>query len=249
MFNPISLLNILKTVNEIATSLSDRLIAAHEKPWEQIRISLDALEDLTRLHIKAITEVTSPIIVEGDLLSTCENFIIFIYNNPDFASVYRSARGKLEASMELSEFKKGDTLHHIKKVLYELAGFQRAVFILDSPSEDSYKMGDAFHNAKKLFGILNGNINTATDQEGLREKVFKSFSGREELKITLEIAQLKTPEDLQTPEDVTELVSIWCKAWQRHVQEILIGGSKDHPGLHYTISQLKMQKFKKTLIF
>jgi hypothetical protein len=238
VLEPSTLIELLKLVPGIVTSLGDRLQAARDKPWEQISISLDMLEKLSSLHVKAVGQVTAPILEEGDILSTCRNYQALV-NNPDFPAGYGAARGVLETALSFDRFRKGTIRDKLKAVLVELGGFQHAVFMLEY---DSYRMADAFERARELGLLLApGQPRPDSQVADLRQKVDDAFRGSFQW-LAAEQGQpvpLDVP-PLLTSDAVVELVRTWCREWQRHVQRTLYGGR----GLHYAIGQLGMERHR-----
>jgi hypothetical protein len=129
-----AIVELLKSVPEIVTTLGEKLQRVKDKPWERILVSLEMLEKLTNLHVKAIGIVTAPIPETGDLLSTCQSFQALV-NNPDFPTGYDNARGELEAALGFDQFRKGVIRDKLKTVLMELGKFQQAAFMLKYASQ------------------------------------------------------------------------------------------------------------------
>ena len=238
VLEPSTLIELLKLVPGIVTSLGDRLQAARDKPWEQISIALDMLEKLSSLHVKAIGQVAAPILEEGDILSTCRNYQALV-NNPDFPAGYGTARGVLEAALSFDRFRKGTIRDKLKAVLAELGEFQHAAFMLEY---DSHRMADAFERARELGLLLApGQPRPDSQVADLQQKVDDAFRGSFQWLAAEQGQQvsLDVP-PLLTSDAVVELVRTWCREWQRHVQRTLYGGR----GLHYAIGQLRMERHR-----
>ncbi len=238
VLEPSTLIELLKLVPGIVTSLGDRLQAARDKPWEQISIALDLLEKLSSLHVKAVGQVTAPILEEGDILSTCRNYQALV-NNPDFPAGYGTARGVLEAALSFDRFRKGTIRDKLKAVLAGLGEFQHAAFMLEY---DSYRMADAFERAKELALLLApGQPQSDPKVAELQQKVDDAFRGSFQWLAAEQGQQvsLDVP-PLLTSDAVVELVRTWCREWQRHVQRTLYGGR----GLHYAIGQFRMERHR-----
>jgi hypothetical protein len=235
-----ALFELLKAIPGIVTILGDRLQAAKDKPWERILISLDTLEKLTNLHVKAIGVVTSPILETGDMLSTCQSYQQLV-NNPDFPIGYGTVRGELETALGFEQFRKAEVQDKLKTVLDELKDFQYAAFML---GYDCYRMADALESAKELWSLLSAHDQHEPDSraKGLQTRFYDDFKGVFQW-LTAEREkqfQIDVPE-LLTPDDVMNIVRIWSREWQRDVQKTLYGGR----GLNYAIGQLRMEHYNK----
>jgi len=232
-----TLVELLKSVPGIVTALGDRFQAAKDKPWERILISLEMLEKLANLHVKAIGVVTTPILEAGDILSTCETYRALV-NNPDFPIGYGTVRGELEAALRFDQFRKGAIRDKLKTVLGELGQFQHAAFMLEY---DSYRMADVLESAKELWSLLpaGGQLQPDSRITELQTQVRNAFIGVFQWLTAEQQVPLDVPQ-LLTSDDVVSLVRTWCREWQRHVQRTLYGGR----GLNYAIGQLRMEHFK-----
>ena len=220
------IIEILKLAKEVVASFVTRKHDAAEAAWAPVIVALDKLSDLPTLHVRAIDEVTAPLLSAEDLVETSRRYTL-LANNPDFPQGYGAIRGVLEATQKLKAFQGKDIQDHVERVLDQLSKFQYGAFRLDW---DSYQIADTLARAAKLVESLNEH-----DASQLRELGASFIDSYTEL--------LKEPVDsgLDAPTSVPELVALlqsWCISWQRYVQRTLYGGR----GLNYEISQLKMKK-------
>jgi len=220
------LIEIFKLVKESVGSLIGRKQVVAEKSWDEVVTALDKLSELTNQHVKAVAEVTGPLVSEGNLSETARRYSQLV-NNPDFPQGYDEIRGILVAARTLPNFNGATIQNHIQIVLDELYRFQYAVFTL---SWDSYRVADAVVDAARV----------ATSQEAplddiarASEPFINTFTGlfQEETNLNMKV----TP---TTREALIGLVQQWAQSWQRHVQRTLYGGQ----GLNSAIAQLKMQR-------
>ena len=221
------LIEIFRLAKETVEPMIGRKRVVAEKAWDEVVLALDQLSELSNHHVKAVAEVTGPLLTDGNLLETSRRYTQLV-NNPDFPQGYDEVRGILVATRSLPAFRGADIQDHIQIVIEELQKFQYFVFTLNN---DSYHMADAVANAVKV--VL-----------GLEEPSLDSIAHASEPFITTftVISQEGTEPYVREPPTTKEglvlLVQQWVQSWQRHVQRTLYGGK----GLNSAIAQLKMQR-------
>jgi hypothetical protein len=218
------LIEIIKLAKETVDSLIGLKRFADEKSWDEVALALDKLNELSNHHVKAVAEVTGPLISGGNLLETSRRYSQLV-NTPDFPLGYDEIRGILTAARNLPSFKGAIIQAHIQSVLDELSKFQYAVFSL---SWDSYRVADAVAEAARV----------ATSPEALPDSIarasdpfIQTFTGLFQEKAEPNVEAIPT-----TKEGLVALVRWWAQSWQRHVQRTLYGGK----GLSSAVAQLKM---------
>jgi hypothetical protein len=222
------IIELLKLAKGAITSLVTQKSAISNKAWDQVVLALDKLSELTTLHVKAINEVTAPVLDTADLLETSRRYSLLV-NNPDFPQGYGALRGIVEGARGLSAFQDPHLQQRIRAVLDELYEFQYGAFRLDW---DSYHIAAAFAEAARL---IQSPQQPSPDEIAQKAAPFlHSYSG-----LFKEAPNSHVEEPTTTPEFVA-LVQTWCRAWQQYVQKRLYGGR----GLNYAISQLKMQHYE-----
>ena len=220
------LIEILKMAKETVGSLVGRKRDVAEKSWDEVVLALDKLNELSNHHVKAVAEVTGPLVSEGNLLETSRRYAQLV-NNPDFPQGYDEIRGILVAARSLPSFKGTAIQDHIRSVLDELSNFQYAVFTL---SWDSYRVADAVAEAARVA------TSPEAPPDGIArasDPFIKTFTG-----LFQEEAEPKVKDPPTTKEGLVVLVQRWAQSWQRHVQRTLYGGK----GLSSEVAQLKMQR-------
>jgi hypothetical protein len=231
------LVELLSLVPGIIRALDGRLQSAKDKPWERILVSLESVEKLTRLHVKAVRIVTAPILETGDILGTCQNFQRLV-NDPDLPTSYGTARGELEAALDFRQFQKGVIRDKLRTVLAELGRFQSVVFMREF---DSYNMADVLERAEELWALLPAHGESPSDSRvaELQTQVRKDFTFALESIAGQGQTSFDVPQ-LLTSGDVVNLVLTWCREWLRQVQRTLYGGR----GLNYAVGQLRMEHYR-----
>ncbi len=221
------LIEIFKLVKETVGSVVGRKHVVAEKAWDDVVLALDKLGSLSNLHIKAVAEVTEPLLTDGNVKETAQRYNQLV-NNPDFPQGYDEIRGILAAARRLPSFKEAGIQDHIQNVLDELTKFQYGVFTL---SWDSYHVADAVAEAARV---------ATREEEPTHEIVARAaapfittFTG-----LFQEGSEPSVKESPTTREDLMALVQRWAQSWQRHVQRTLYGSK----GLNSAIAQLKMQR-------
>ena len=221
------LIEILKLAKETVGSLVGRKRVVAEKSWDDILLALDKLSDLSNQHVKAVAEVTGPLLANGNLLETSRRYNQLV-NNPDFPQGYDEIRGILVAARKLPIFKDEAIQDHIRNVLDQLSKFQYAVF---TKQWDSYRVADAVAEAA---GLATCQEDVSPDSIARASKPFTStFTG-----LFQEGTEPPIEDPPTTKEGLVALVQRWAQSWQRHVQRTLYGGK----GLNSAIAQLKMQR-------
>jgi hypothetical protein len=220
------LIEILKMAKDTVGSLVSRKRVVAEKSWDEVVLALDKLNELCNHHVKAVAEVTGPLVSEGNLLESSRRYAQ-LANNPDFPQGYDEIRGILAAAQKLPSFKGTATEEHIRSVLDELHNFQYAVF---TPSWDSYRVADAFAEAAQVASSPEASPESIARTS---DPFIKTFTG-----LFQEEAEPKVKDPPTTKEGLVVLIQRWVQLWQRHVQRTLYGGK----GLSFKIAQLKMQR-------
>jgi hypothetical protein len=222
----LEIVGILKIAKEsVEGFLSQRKDLAN-KAWDEVALALDKLSELTTLHIKAVAEVTAPIVNDGDIAETSLRYKLLI-NNPDFPQGYGIARGILEAARKNRTFQDASTKEKIQAVLDDLYHFQYGVFAL---GWDSYKVSDAIADCARIASNPQADLDQIARAGDPLVHSYGQLFGN------------SLPGIPARATSITELISLsqrWCEAWQRYVQQMLYGGR----GLNYSIGQLRMQRY------
>ena len=229
----VELLGYLTLAKDIVASLLHRAAASREKPWDELTFALDKLTELVGVHVKAVAEVTAPILTEGDLGETARRYSLLV-NNAEFPRGYDSIRGTLAAVGKLRGFQDDTHKELLRAVVDQLSSFQLGVFTL---KWDSFKVSDGVTEAAKVAAT-----NSPSEAEIMRVAApfLLSFVG-----LFGPITQPPAPEPPKTKAELTALLQDWFKSWQRHVHRASYGGvstGTQPGGLGSAISQLKMAR-------
>jgi hypothetical protein len=220
------IIEILKLAGAGAKSLFGARAANREGSWQEVIIALDMLTELSTLHVKAINEVTAPLLSSGDLVETSRRYYQLV-NNPDFPQGYGAIRGILSSAKHLAGFQKQVTQQAITAVLDEMYKFQYGVFTL---SWDSYHVADAL---AKVAQVAQQQDVSLEDLSLVCRPFVETFTGL----FVDPIEQIKGSKPT-TVLELTALLQSWCRAWQRYVQRTLYGGI----GLNHAIAELRIQR-------
>ncbi len=220
-------IEILKLAKKTVDSFSTQRKSVTEKPWEEVALALDKLTELSSHHVKAVAEVTAPILSGGDLIETSRRYGLLV-NDPFFPLGYDMIRGILVATRGIPTFQDPSLQEKMKAVFDKLYSFQYGVFTL---AWDSYRVADAFAEAAQVAAHQQP---SSDDIARAAAPFIKTFTGL--FQDASEHAISKRP---TTVADLVALLKSWCQSWQRHVQRTLYGGQ----GLNSAISQLKMQRY------
>ncbi len=201
--------------------------AVAEKSWDEVALALDTLSQLSNHHVKAIAEVTAPLLNRGDLVETSQRYGLLV-NNPDFPQGYDMVRGLLAATRTLPAFREPAVQLKVQAVIEALYNFQYGAFTL---AWDSYHVADAFADAARI----------AAEQQPAPEDVTRAAHPFIE---TFTGLFKPGPDEFNSPPPATldalvALLQSWCKSWQRYVQRTLYEGH----GLNSAIGQLRMQRY------
>jgi hypothetical protein len=222
----IELIGILKLAKETVGSFFAHRQTVANKAWDGVVLALDKVSELTTLHVKAVAEVTAPILSNGDIGETSRRYNLLI-NNPDFPQGYGEARGILDAAKRIPAFRDPAIQEMIRAVLQDLYEFQYGVFTL---GWDSYHVSDAIAECARVAA----SSQVDPDQIALAgDPLIKSYTYLFEDESTQGI-----PARTNSISELIGLVKAWCQAWQRYIQRSLYGGR----GLNYSIGQLRMQR-------
>jgi hypothetical protein len=212
------------TRDELVTLLRAWIIPAKatDKTREHVNLALDHLADLINSHVKAVQDVTEPLLVREDIAETATRYRLLV-NNPEFPQGYGTVRGTLEDARTLPAFQDPSLIDKIKAVLHELYNFQYGVFTL---GWDSYGVSDAIAECAQV--VANQHASPADFQRAAGPLVSTYRNLFKE--------PGSDPELPPTSHGLIRLVTLWFQTWQRYVQRTLYGGR----GLNYAISQLRM---------
>lgn len=219
------LTGFLTLAKQTVADLIARRRAKIENSWDDVVATLDTLSELSNHHVKAIAEVTAPLVVEQNLLETSRRYAVLV-NNPDFPQGYDEVRGILAAMRSLSTFEAATIQERIRTVIDRLTEFQYGVFTI---SWDSYRVCDAVAEAAKA---ITDPAPSAELIQQISQPFFTTFTG---------LFEETTPPFNGVPATKEALVGFlqrWFQSWQRHVQRTLYGGK----GLNSAIAELKMQR-------
>ena len=218
---------ILNLAGNIVGAFFTHRRAVTEKSWDELTLALDKLGELSAQHVKAVAEVTAPIIGKGDLIETSRRYSL-LANNPDFPSGYDAIRGVLVATRNIPAFRDPPFQEKVRAVIDELYKFQYGVFTL---AWDSYRVANAFSDAALIAAREQP---SGSEIARVAAPFINTFTGLFE-----EISGNSEPPPPETVADLISLLARWCQSWQRYVQKTLYGGE----GLNSKISQVKMQRF------
>lgn len=224
------LVGLLKLAKESVEAIFNRVSTAREKPWEELTFALDKLTELVTLHVKAVAEVVTPLLNEGNLPESARRYDDLV-NNTDFPRGYGSIEGTLLAVRQLPGFRDEAHFQAVKAVLDQLVAFRMAVF---TPEWDSYKVSDAVNRAAKVAAM---EAPAEADIAPVVEKFLGSF------KYVREDASEPAPVPPKNAAELTSLLQDWFRSWRRSVQRASYGGvatGSTLGGLGSAISQLKM---------
>lgn len=238
MIEPLVLSELFKGAKETVQSLLSQWMTAREKSWEELILALDALSELSSDHVKAVAQVTAPILADGDLVETSRRYDLLV-NNPDFPLGYGKIRGVLDGVLLVPAFRDPMLQERVRAVRDNLLTFQFAVFTLEW---DSYKVADAIAEAARVSAMDDPSESKIEEIADLFLKtfteVFREATNKQ-----------RDPEALKTIEELITLLQQWFTSWQRHVQRSLHGGLPLRPGearsdgLGMAIGQLKMAHY------
>lgn len=226
MYDISGLVGILNLAKESVQSFFTQRKAVSDKAWEEVVLALDKLSELTTLHVRAVAEVTAPILNTGDIAETSRRYSLLI-NNPDFPQGYGTARGILAATRNIRTFQEPPVQEMVRAVLDDLYEFQYGVFTL---GWDSYHVSDAIAECARIAA------NQPSDQRQIQGAGVPLILSYKELFKNGPTESI--PEQTNSVSDIIKLVQAWCLAWQRYTQRKLYGGR----GLNYSIGQLRMQR-------
>lgn len=223
-------LGILKLAKETAESVFKHVGSARDKPWEELTFALDKLSDLVKLHVRAVSEVTVPILTDGDVAETARRYSLLV-NNPDFALGYDSVRGTLSAVQKVPGFQDKDHKERVRAVVGELSTFQQVVF---TPAWDSFRVSDAVLKAAKVAAADSPSAAEIAQVAGPFVEKFIGLPG----------AVAPAGPLPNTAAELSALLQDWFKLWQRTVQRASYGGlaavGGGPGGVGAAISQLRM---------
>ena len=202
-----------------------RLVA--EKSWEEVILALNTLSELSNHHVKAIAEVTAPILNRGDLIETSRRYDLLV-NNPDFPQGYDMIRGVLAATRSLPTFREASVKEKVQAVIDASVKFQYGAFTL---GWDSYHVADAFREAARVAADEQP---SADDVVRVTAPFIQTFTG-----LFQNASDARPPKPPTTTAEMIAFLQWFCRSWQRYVQNTLYGGQ----GLNSAIGQLKMQQF------
>ena len=223
MSDVIEILRLAK--KQIESFFTQRRLVA-EKSWEEVILALNTLSELSNHHVKAVAEVTAPILEGGDLIETSRRYDLLV-NNPDFPQGYDMVRGVLAATRSLPTFREASVQEKVRAVIDALYKFQYGVFTL---AWDSYHVADAFREAARVAAREQP---SADDVAGAAAPFIKTFT-----ELFPDASNARPPKPPTTTAEMIAFLQWWCRSWQRYVQNTLYGGH----GLNSAIGQLKMQR-------
>jgi hypothetical protein len=213
--------------------------AIQAQPWKELLNCLDMLQKLTRTHVEAINRVVTPIINEGDILTTCQYYRELV-NAPEFPIGYDYVHGVIGGLRDQKQFQEREIHGWLKTITDELGKFQYTVFVLKYHGA-SWGMANAFETARDLWSRLpSGNEPQPDPQiDKLRRDVQDFFRQAFESVVSKDLKEEDKKEitfPLITSDDVVALLREWCLQWQRCVQVALYGGH----GLNYAIGRVRI---------
>ena len=197
-----------------------------EKEAGQIMIVLDALKDIIAAHVDAIDEVVAPILEREDFPSTYVKFQKLV-KNPVFPRSYAESKEFLIQARYHGQFREGEIHNLLGDLIHGLTNFQGAVFMKGQRHggwDDSYRMAEAFKDAMKLWKRMSSPDNSDSynrQVNPLKTKVRKAFKQTSEFLASVEQQTSFDTINLNTSDDVINLVSAWCEAWQIYVKRTL----------------------------
>jgi hypothetical protein len=223
----IDLIAIFGLAKDTLQAFFTRRRAVAEKSWDEVALALDTLSELSNHHVKAIAEVTAPLLNQGDLVETSRRYGLLV-NNPDFPQGYDLVRGVLAATRTLPAFREPAIQEKVRAVIDGLFKFQYGAFTL---AWDSYRVADAFADAAR---VASQQRPAPEDLARAADPFIRAFTG---------LFQDSPNEFIRQPPATSSalvaLLQSWCKSWQRYVQKTLYEGH----GLNSAIGQLRMQRY------
>lgn len=249
---------LAKVIVRIADALEkyrNRVREAKDNRWEIIFFTVDEVRTLTDSHMEAVNEVVKPIIEYDDLPKTYQRFKLLV-NNKNFPDAYQEYKGTLlSAYNNWPEFRRNPEKEHLRDLISEIVLFQAAVFMrrykddkgnLVGESIDSLLMADAFLESKNLWEIYSARnpelppSKTDLEKEDKIKGKLDRFYVHGWIKRFVPEGQLKSMSEIHNNEDLIEFVKVWCKGWQRNIQnQLTIDGR-----LIFQINQLKADRFR-----
>lgn len=205
----------------------------------KILAALEMVQELTKNHVAAVNAVVAPALEYGDIVGTHENLRTLV-NDHVFPTGYDEVKGILYAALEMKEFKGGTTEDNpLKRLLSQLTDFQNACFIGHRDGTEgeirfySFDLRDALEKTVKLWEALSNSQSTTT--RVVEDSISSVVSGFRGPLSTLGIDDSNVPA-LRSPDQVVAF-QLWCRAWQRRVQDSLYGGR----GLNSTVGTLRFK--------
>jgi hypothetical protein len=248
----ITMENILKSVKGVTVRYLEQRESAGERRLEQLRVTLDAVKEITWLHLSAIVEVTKPLVFRKDFAATYQLFHLLV-NNADLQTVYPEIQGHLKVACQWPESAQSDELFiGLKKIRSEVRNFQYGAFTIscDEAFRDEVHPGKAailsdypisqhFMRSKLLYDVWS-DPETDWDTESVKHLKQEVLSGfirafyyvqpvQEEKADTLKSCKMSCLDDL------ISLNSSWFSLWQQSAEKRLF--AKD--GMYAAIGDLE----------
>jgi len=251
--------DLLRVAHEITTRSREQRERLDDKSWDALIVTADSLHNLLQQHEAAIKSVTSPVIYERDLAATFQRYRDLLKGVSVFSSAYEDAQGLLSLGHHFKQFEQGPRMNWIDLVRHRLGEFQWAAFSLHWSSGE---MDNLLLEAKKLYDLLSEptplrestEIVTKQKAHVLQAFVTQAFPSLLPKRFGVEGEAVEVP-NLESKEDVVELVLTWCKAWSDRINQLLykggqcgICGDKIHEpspyGFYRILGQLKAARLE-----
>jgi len=248
----ISIEALLNSVNVAIPRYLEQRETAKDQRLEQLRITLDFIKEISMLHLKAIHEVTKPLVVQHDFLTSYQLFHQ-LFNTTDFQNGYAEIYGILNEANGWPESSRNENFYTgLKKVRICVRNFQYGTFAIsrDEAFRDeahqgkaaiisSFPINEHFKRSKLLYNVFTDpNSRYEEDQiPQLRQEILSNFSTAFCYVQFMHEENNFPPKSctLDSLDDFISLHSQWFIAWQRAAEMRLFADD----GMYATIGDFE----------
>ena len=244
--------NILNSVKEATPRYLEQRVNAKDQRFEQLRITLDYIKDISILHLKAINEVTSPLVIHHDFLTTYQLFHRLV-NNADLQNGYTEIAETLNEAKKWPESFENDNFYiGLKKIRLGVRNFQFGTFTISREDAfrseahpgkaaiiSSFPIHEHFRRSKILYDIFTEpNSNFEEDNiSQFKHEIVSNFSTAFCYIQLMHEDQIHSPKSctMNSLDDFISLHTQWFILWQQSAEMRLFSDD----GMYATIGDFE----------